>query len=1469
MKQKPISFIDDTGFIMTQNRRRQWRRFAVVACALILFGGAYQAEAHTCVTSHLVLTVGDIYQNLLIISADQERAVDTIYTILGSTDPTIAELTGSFDGINGIFSTFGLKTGETIFAIQWEYPPNFAAGVCFYKVTIVEETGTANANNSGVAGDPVNTRNGELFFHENRLLLIKGLMPLFIQPYYASDLRRSFVISRLGDNWRHNFDWTLNNVGNVLQIITGEGRVLRFIKQNTQQGGWDSAAPSDISFQVTQQTTGEVRFFLLDPRTNYIYTFGAPIGANSFKLIRIEDSKGNSQALAYNAAGDLENVTNNLGKQLTFIYDLNANNAERKLRSVTDGFRAVNFNYNGDYLVSLQNERGDLIQYLYDTAHVDPALLKMRIKPQGNSPFRQTWNDVGQVETQSDAAGNIFLFDYTGGQTTVSEPGGKSTVHQHDANGALTRATDQDGNVIAIDNDASGKRVVVSDPIGGINGFDYDAISGRVTLDTNENNDTVAYQFTSRLHSSGLELRDLTAIDFPDGTREVFTHDALGNRISENDRVGNLTARTFNGTGQVLSETSPTGAVTTHSYDIDGNLIAMEDPAGNTTTFTYDAFNRLTRITRPDGTNREFTYDLTGLLLSMTDERNKTVTFDYDRNDNLLSVTDPAGNVTAYTYDNDDRLVTLTDRTGVVISYNYDSLGRLAQVSYGNGETFTYNYDSRGNLSAITDPEGGTWSTQYDISGRAVSGTNPLGLSGRHGHDPLGRITMIADGEGNETIFTYDSLGRVVAVRDGLGQITNYSFDANGWLAGMSLGAGTVTASYERNGRSLLKRITDANGNDWRFAYDPQGRMTSRTDALNRVTTYSYDNRNRISTVQFPDGIGSLTMTYNGTGHATQRAYSDGTLYAYNHDDLGRLIGFTGGQFAYDAESRMTQSNGITIAYDPATGRMSTVTLAPGKTVSYAYNGLGRVVSVSDWLGGTTSFSHDAAGRLISMTPPNGLTTTFTYDNADRIVAITDGGLSSVSLTRDANGRVVNATRMTPISFSPSADARNFAFDAPGQVATFAYDLLGRLIQDDRRSYTWNLASGLTGYSEGAKNVSFTRNALGHILTRAENGVTREYVWNYAFDFPAISVFRENGQDERYYVHDPRGRLLYVVDAATGLRRFFHFDEIGNTLFLSDELGSITTRYAYSPYGALISSGVPSDNPFTFVGRYGVMQEGNSGLYLMRQRYYDSVTMRFISPDLVFPHLHPLAIIPYAYAAVDPINHFDPTGSDVGDAAIDTTRSLGLAAGKAAQELGPQADTAKVTADWLEGWVNQITLLSQDPKTGTPQAIVKFRGKEFNARGLGFKLSEPASDAANQAARLNRIVKPLKVAGRIGTGAQILDVGLELNKFKNALNKALEDYDVRIRYAGNVFAEKSATAIAIYKKKKKSLGWLEAKLRLYRSEMEAELFYASYSYDLDFLFGFWTAWGNSIGSFVPGFTGFDIDRGESVGFFGF
>ena len=1108
---------------------------------------------------------------------------------------------------------------------------------------------SANYRYAAINLDPINTFNGELFSRKARDIDLGGPMPLYFQRYYSSYLRRSYILGDLGSNWRHNFDARLYWVGNTVTYVSSDGRVTKFVKDVTA-GRWVQQGNSDTSYQLVAEAGQDAKLY--DPQSRLIYTFDYTTDSVIMgRLVKIEDGRGNTHTLTYNnpTNAQLKSVGDGLGRTLYFTYNLDA---IPKISVVSDGVWSVSFQYmdanDSEVLTVASDGLPGFTTYSYkDTsAYADHALMLSMTRPRGNIPYTQTFVDVpdpasGRVASQADANGNVFSFAYDGQLTTITDPLGNTRTDTHSTAGALLRQEDDAGGGFSVSYDALGRRQAVTDRLGNRTAIDYAVDSGEISSITNADGSKTSFTYAER-DFAGLKLYDLSAIVHADGGREGMEYDASGRMLRHTDQLGNVTTTTYNANGQALTMTNAGGGLTTLTYNADATLASMKGPDGNTTLYSHDAMRRVNLVTYADGTSRAFAYNAKNRLTSITDERGESYSLGYDVNTNLTSLTDPLANVTSYAYDGNDRLVQRTDPLGNVMSRSFDALGRISGITDENGNVTTWSYDARGRVVGVTDPLGGLWSRSYDAESVVTSTSDPLGNVTRYQSDAMGRITRITSPLGNVTQKAYDVMGRISRVTDALGGVTTYSYDIKGQMTGIALAGNSVVASYARDALGNIVTTTDPVGNEWQRSFDPQGRRTKDTDPLGNVQALRYDSRSRVSRIDYPGGLGTQSFDYDLAGNILRRSYSDGTTLTYQHDARRRLVSADGIVLAYDANDRLTASNGIAISRD-AGGRITAMTLANGKVISYGYDAADRVTQVSDGSAGTIVLSYDDAGRLVGVSRPNGIDTEQTYDADGRLTTISEGTVSRISLTRDANGQVIRAIRNVPrVASADGMPDISADFDAAAQITGMAHDAMGRVTGDGGNTYTWNLASRLLAIDDGSTTVTASYDVLGLRLTRSESGVTREYVWNYALDMPSVSIERLAGTDLRYYVHTPDGELLYSIEADSGARRFYHFDEAGNTLFVSDDNGVVIGSYAYTPFGRLIGEDGGLDNSFTWQGRFGVMHDG-ADIYYMRARYYDATTGRFMSRD-PFKSIDPREINPYQYARNNPVNNIDPQG---------------------------------------------------------------------------------------------------------------------------------------------------------------------------------------------------------------------------------
>lgn len=108
--------------------------------------------------------------------------------------------------------------------------------------------------------------------------------------------------------------------------------------------------------------------------------------------------------------------------------------------------------------------------------------------------------------------------------------------------------------------------------------------------------------------------------------------------------------------------------------------------------------------------------------------------------------------------------------------------------------------------------------------------------------------------------------------------------------------------------------------------------------------------------------------------------------------------------------------------------------------------------------------------------------------------------------------------------------------------------------------------------------------------------------------------------------------------------QYYHTNDIGTVVALTDAAGQVTDRYAYEPFGLPRGHDGSTQQPFTYVGGLGVMAEAD-GLYFMRARFYDPDTGRFHGKDPVEGALtDPRSLHRYTYVLLNPALLTDPTG---------------------------------------------------------------------------------------------------------------------------------------------------------------------------------------------------------------------------------
>jgi RHS repeat-associated protein len=101
---------------------------------------------------------------------------------------------------------------------------------------------------------------------------------------------------------------------------------------------------------------------------------------------------------------------------------------------------------------------------------------------------------------------------------------------------------------------------------------------------------------------------------------------------------------------------------------------------------------------------------------------------------------------------------------------------------------------------------------------------------------------------------------------------------------------------------------------------------------------------------------------------------------------------------------------------------------------------------------------------------------------------------------------------------------------------------------------------------------------------------------------------------------------------------------------------AITDSYEYDAYGNefTVSGSTPNEMMYR-----GEQYDSDLGLYYLRARYYNPLTVRFMSRD---PEdgdtIYPISLHKYLYAGSDPVKYVDPTGRDLFGYAIRSSAAI-------------------------------------------------------------------------------------------------------------------------------------------------------------------------------------------------------------------
>ncbi len=1086
-------------------------------------------------------------------------------------------------------------------------------------------------------GNPVNTATGAYSESATDLSIAGRSYPLAVSRTYSSS--NAATNGPLGYGWALNYGMSLAITGtspNQVATITQEtGATVVF---NQSGSNWVPATPRVIATLTYNSGTSTYTFVRNNRDT---FTFNS-----SYELTSEKDLNGYTTTLTYGGTGcsstQLCTVTDPSGRTLTFTW------SSGHITGVTDPNvspnRSVTFQYNdgNGNLTDVIDVKSGHTQMTYDSNHQMLTLKDAKCYATSGCPGIQNTYTSGQVTAQKDGLNRLTTFSYSGtfgsaaSSTTITDPMSNEVFDSYQY-GLLTSetrgyGTSQAATTNSLYNPVTLARTLMVDANGHDTAYTVDASGNPLTV-----TDPLGRKTTNTYNS----FNELLTTDDGNGVTTTNTYDSNGNLTS--------TARPLTGSTQVATTTNlygdpnhpgdltstidPDGGVTEIVHDVYGDVVSTTNPVGDTTTATYNSIGWQLSGVAPRGNTsgaspRRYTTtymrDAAGEVTAITDPLHHTTSKTYDADGNVSTSTDPDGNQTSYTYDNDSELTTTTRPGGSTLTTDYNADGTVSDQKDGKGNAIlSYGYNSLAQPKTVTDALSNVTTYTFDGDGNQLTKLDPVSGATCSG-TKVGCTTMTYDAANELTSVSYS---------DGVTpNVSSITYDFDGQRTGMTDGTGTSSWTYDSLHR--LTGYTNGNGATVTYGY-----------------TYgsgpSYDLKNQVRSIAYPNSVGTVNQTWN----------ADGTLASVQDWNSNTT------SFSYDQDANLTTES---------------VPSTTAVTDTYQYNTADQLASISDVSGGTSLFSanygRDPNGQLASdssvpssvnsdkydslnqlcyagsststacSSPPSGaqaygfdaadnLTTNNgkaqQFNNADELCWAVSGGSGTCSSP---------PTGATSYNFNSLGD-RTSAVPSSGSATCDSYDQANRLTKIQTgtgSSCTSPSTVGTYGY-DGA----------GTRESKTISGTTTQYTW----DGTGGNLLQQKaGSTTTSYIYGPGRSPVEQISGSTTY--WLHHDQLGSTRLVTNSSGSSAATFTYDPYGnvtsctnATVTVGGSNVCTGTSIGNITLMfggqfRDDESNLYYLRARFYDPTTAQFLTRDPAVAR----TMSPYGYVAGNPLNAMDPSG---------------------------------------------------------------------------------------------------------------------------------------------------------------------------------------------------------------------------------
>lgn len=523
--------------------------------------------------------------------------------------------------------------------------------------------------------------------------------------------------------------------------------------------------------------------------------------------------------------------------------------------------------------------------------------------------------------------------------------------------------------------------------------------------------------------------------------------------------------------GRVKEIQYSNGETLTYEYDDQNNMISYKSRDGKQTLFAYNEYNQLTTWYVAEGKWERWYYNAQHLLLKIIKGNGYEKLFVYDQLEHLIEIKETLYKgvlaMTQYKFDVNGRMIEKIDSNKNRIQYSYKTNESIfpEMIYYPNGFVVERQYDKMSRLVKENSSDGEIH-FKYNNKDLIIQKIYPNGLHDFKRYDLMGNLrevilpkeVYISNKEkrtAKKYTYLYDEENKLIQVTTPTGKIIKQNKKLPPEKKDCE-----VHYKYDYIGNILEKKVLLENNRGEKMIYEVTEYLYNKNNKLikekkgNQVTTYTYDDRNNLSSYHVNSGedkkyfykkINTLSKeiikineqkeqhilyTYNQMGLLEKKiellALEDADLEGVDIKNISSIQIVT--WFAYDENNQLIQitlPNGsiLNLTYDEDANLLYTETnaflkqkikkeLSEKESVNQQYDKHGRKIKTLYPTGEFELFEYDYANNISSYTNKKGEKIHYSYNSINKIKTIlaasgevttffykTDGQLSFKTIT--------------------------------------------------------------------------------------------------------------------------------------------------------------------------------------------------------------------------------------------------------------------------------------------------------------------------------------------------------------------------------------------------------------------------------------------------------------------------------------